>query len=312
MQIFFETFSAMSPLYFFMLAGVLLRKSRVITDALLHPLNRLVFMAFLPVSLFLNIYDAQLDLAESLGAIGFALISFVVLFVALMLIVPRLIKERPAAATVVQGLYRSNFVLLGLAYVAQLYGKENIGAVSILIAVIIPLFNILAVVDFAILSGEKVTFGATIMGILKNPLIVASVLALALRLINVQLPKILYLPLDTISGIATPFAMIVVGASLTLQGFQKNGKLVAMVTAARLIFIPAVFVSLAVLFGFRGITLIALFTAFAGPCAVSSSAMAYQMGGDGDLAGQLVATTTVLSLPTMYLFIVLLRTLGVY
>ncbi len=312
MQIFIETFTALSPLLVFMLVGVLLRTRGVITDALTQPLNRLVFRALLPVSLFLNIYDAQLDVTDTIGAIGYALISFLLLFVALILIVPHFIKERPIAATVIQSLYRSNFVLLGLAYTAQLYGRENIGAVSILIAVVVPLFNILAVVDFAILRGEKLKLSTTLLEVIKNPIIFAALLAFVFRLANLQLPTLIYHPIDTIASISTPFAMIVVGASLTLQGFQKNGKLIAAVTAGRLLIIPLTLVPLAMLFGFRGVTLIGLLAALGGPCAVSSSAMAYQMGGDGELAGQLIAVTTVFSMLTMYLFIVLIRGIGFF
>lgn len=310
MQIFLDTFSALFPLYFFMLVGILLRWRKIIPQELTNPLNKLVFRVFLPVSLFLNVYDAQVSLAESLGVILFALISYVLLFVALMLIVPRYIKEKPVAATVIQGLYRSNFVLLGLVYLAQLYGKESVGTVGFLIAVVVPLFNILAVIDFCTVSCEKLKPGKLITGFLTNPLIAAALLALAFRLIGLRLPELIYSPLDTISNVSTPFAMIVVGASLTFQGFQQNKKLVAVVSAGRLLAIPAVLMTIAVLLGYRGVTLVALLTAFGGPCAVSSSAMAYQMGGDGELASQLVATTTVVSMLTMYLFIVLLRSLG--
>ena len=311
MQIFLETLTALWPLYFFMLVGALLRRAGVITDALAPPLNGLIFKAFLPISLFLNVYDAELNFSESVGAIVFVLCSYGLLFALLMWIVPRLVRERPVAATVVQGLYRSNFVLLGLAYAVQLFGKEKAGEASILIAVIVPLFNVLAVIDFALLGGGgKPKPRDILLRILKNPLILAALLALVLRLAGFRLPGFVHDPLNTLAGVATPFAMVVVGSSLTLRGFRKNGRCVAIVTAVHLLAVPAVFLPLAVLLGFRGVTLIAFLTAFAGPCAVSSSAMAYQMGGDGELAGQLVAATSVASLLTMYLFIVLLRTLG--
>ena len=310
MQIFLETFLSLSPLYFFILVGILLRWCGVITDALIYPLNKLVFNTFLPVSLYISIYNSRLSFDEGTDAIGFAVVCYIIIFVILIITVPRFIKARPTASTVVQGLFRSNFALLGLAYATQLYGKTNIGIVSILIAILVPLFNILAVINFTLFRCEKIKLSTVLTGIIKNPLIIAAFLAFLTQLTKIHLPNIIYQPLDSLANIALPLSLIIVGASLSLQNFRQNGKLIISVTSIRLVILPCIFICIAILFGFRGITLIALFTAFAGPCAVSSPAMAYQMGGDGDLAGQLVVSTTVLSLPTMYLLIVLLRSLG--
>lgn len=310
MQILTDTFTALSPLYFFMLTGALLRKTGIITESLTPALNRILFHSFLPISLFLSVYQTDLSGLDGIKTILFPVGSYVVMFVALMLLVPRFIPEKPAAATVVQGLYRSNFVLLGLAYATQLFGAENIGPASILVAIIVPLFNVLAVLDFELMRGGRPKPLEIIVKILKNPLIIATLLALALRLLHITLPKLVFNPLNTLGSVATPFALVIIGSSLTLSGFRKNSKRVIGVTIGRLIVIPCIFMPLTVLFGIRDVALIAMLTAFAGPAAASSSAMAYQLGGDGELASQIVATTTVLSLPTMYLFIVALRALG--
>jgi len=310
MGIFLETFLALSPLYFFMLAGALLRRTGIIADTLVQPLNRFVFKVFLPVSLFISAYNARLNVLESAGAIAFMVCSLVLLFVILMLIVPRFIRVRSVGATVIQGLFRSNFILLGFAYVSQLYGSESISEASILIAVVVPLYNVLSVIDFVVMSGGKPKFGTILIKVLKNPLVLAALLAFGLRLVKLQLPEILYNPLDSIADATTPLAMILVGASLTFQGFRENGKLIAGVTAARLILVPCIFVPIAVLLGFRNVMLITFLTAFAGPCAISSPAMACQLGGDGELASQFVAVTTAFSMLTIYLFIILLRLMG--
>lgn len=310
MQILLKTFLELSPLYFFLLFGVALRGAGVVTDALTQPLSRLVFEAFLPISLFVIIYEAQLDLSGSADAMAFALACVALLFLTLIILVPRVIHTRARAATVVQSLFRSNFAVLGLAYVILLYGRENVGETSILIAMIVPLFNILAVIDFALLNGAKPEPRAILKKIAKNPLIIATLLALTLKITNLQLPDILYTPLETLSDITTPFAMIVVGTSLTLQGFRTNRKTVATVTILRLLVIPGLIIPFAVLCGFREVSLIAFLAIFAGPSAVASCAMSYQLGGDGELAGQIVAATTVFSLLTMYLFIVVLQALG--
>lgn len=310
MKLFLETFIALSPLYAFIFTGVLLKRTGVITDTLIPALNRIVFRAFLPITLFLNVYEAELNFGNSIDVIAYSVSAFILLFGVLALVVPRFIKDKPRAATTVQGMFRSNFVLLGIVYARQLFGADRMGETGLLIAVIVPLFNVLAVLTFALLTGEKQRPADVLLKIVKNPLIVAAVTGLFVRAVGIELPSLLLNPLSTLGDVATPFAMVVIGSSLTLAGFRRDGLLIGVLSFVRLIVVPAVFVTGAALLGFREVILVALLTAFGGPCAVSSPAMAYQLGGDGELAGEFVAATTLFSLPTMYLFIVLLRALG--
>ena len=307
---FLETFVALSPLYFYILTGVLLRKTNVIDGEFLPAFNRLAFHAFLPLMMFLNIYEADLDFHNSIAAITYVIAAYVVLFSVLMLIVPRFIKDKPRAATAVQAMFRSNFVLLGLLYARQLFGTDCLGEVTILVAVIVPLFNVLAVICFTLLTGKKQSISGVLIKIMKNPLILATLAGFLVRAMNIELSALLLDPISTLANVATPFVMVVIGASLTLTGFKNEVRIIGAATVVRLVAVPLVFVTVAIFLGFREATLIALLTAFGGPCAASSAAMAYQLGGDGELASQLLAVTTIFSLPTMYLLIVLLKGLG--
>ena len=78
----------------------------------------------------------------------------------------------------------------------------------------------------------------------------------------------------------------------------------------KLIVAPLVFLSLAVLMGIRGVGLACVFISFGAPTAVSSYPMAQQMGGDGELAAEIVAMTSVFSIVTTFLFIFLLKTMA--
>ena len=78
----------------------------------------------------------------------------------------------------------------------------------------------------------------------------------------------------------------------------------------RLLVIPAVFVTGAAILGFRGQELCALLILFAAPTAVSSYPTAVAMGADGDFAAQMVAYTTVFCLPTIFVWTLILNSLG--
>ena len=78
----------------------------------------------------------------------------------------------------------------------------------------------------------------------------------------------------------------------------------------RLVLLPAVMVALAYLIGLRGVELFLILVIFGTPVATSSFPMAQNMGGDGQLAGQLVFVSTVASLATLFVFIYSMSRMG--
>ena len=73
---------------------------------------------------------------------------------------------------------------------------------------------------------------------------------------------------------------------------------------------PLIFLSLALAAGMRGVALACVFIAFGAPTAVSSFPMAQQMGGDGELAAEVVAVTSTFSILTTFLFVFALKSMG--
>ena len=303
MQLLTNTFLALFPLYFYMATGAVLRKMKILKTEDLPKMNALLFRSFLFFSLFNNVRNANFSGADSGKLLLFGAASVFFLFAVYMLTVPRIIKNYEQSSVAIQAMYRSNFVLLGMAYAEQLCGPENVGPVSLLVSVVVPSFNLLAVLTFELLRGGKVNVGKILLNIIKNPLIIASALGAICALSKITFMKAL-------GSAATPFAMVLVGASLTLKSMAKNKKLVLGVSAVRLILSPLLVVPAAVLLGFRDAALVGIMTATAAPTAVVSVAMSYELGGDGELAAEIVATTSLLSLFTMFLWVLALRGMG--
>lgn len=160
------------------------------------------------------------------------------------------------------------------------------------------------------MRGGKVSIGKTLLKIFKNPLIVAALLGGLCSLFKIQFPEYLDKPMKAMGSAATPFAMVLVGASLTLKSMAKNKKLVLGVSAAKLMLSPLLVIPVAVLLGFRDAALIGIMAAMAAPTAVASVPMSYELGGDGELAAEIVATTSLFSLLTMFLWVLALRGMG--
>ena len=310
MELLTNTFLALFPLYFYMAVGAVLRKMRILKIEDLPKMNALLFRSFLFFSLFNNVRSADFSGTDSGRLMLFGAGAALFLFALYLLTVPRFLRDYRQSSVAVQAMYRSNFVLLGMAYAEQLCGPENVGPVSLLISIMVPLFNLLAVFTFEFLSGGKVDLWQVLWKIVKNPLIIASALGAICALMKVQFPEYLDKPMKALGSAATPFAMVLVGASLTLKSMAKNRKLVLIVSAVRLILSPLLVVPAAVLLGFRDAALVGIMAATAAPTAVASVAMSYELGGDGELAAEIVATTSLLSLFTMFLWVLLLRGMG--
>jgi len=236
-------------------------------------------------------------------------VTVIIIWAIAMLLVPRIIKEKPSAGVIAQAMFRSNYILFAIPVIRQLYPYENTGITDILIAFILPLYNILAVITLETFRGGKIKPGKILLGIVKNPIVVGAAIGLCIQLLNINLPYIAEKALLDISRVATPFALIVLGASFEFSDTKKYIKSTLIATLFKLFIVPLIFVSLSVLVGFRGIELAVLFVLYGAPVAVSSYTMSAEMEGNSELAAQIIVFTSIGAVISIFLGIFILRSL---
>ena len=313
MENFLLALNVVLPIFFIMTLGFLLKKIKMVDEHSLSIMNRLVFRVFMSTLLFLNVYNIG-DLSalsmDNLKLLGYAfIIILVVLFIAWLIYMPK-VKDKKKLSVLIQGVYRGNFVLFGLAIVDSIYGKEGLATVSLLTIVVIPTFNVLAVIILEYYSGREISKLKLLKQVFKNPLIIATLLGISFIVLKVNIPKPVYKTLSYISKIATPLAFIVLGAELQFGNMLKNIKYLISVNILRLIVNPLITIGVGKLIGFQGIELVALLSMSACPTAVASYTMAKEMNADGDLAGEIVATTSILSIFTIFCWVLILKNLA--
>lgn len=312
MENFLLAFNVVFPIFLIMMLGVILKRKNMLDEKSLNVMNSLIFRLFMPTLLFFNIYNMG-DLStlsfDNLKLLVYAFISIlIVLFLAWLIYMPN-VKDRKKLSVLIQGVYRGNFVLFGLAIADSLYGKESLGTVSLLTAIVIPTFNVIAVILLEYYSGNEVNKIKLIKQVFKNPLIIATLTAIVFLVLKINIPKPVYKAIGDISKIATPLAFLVLGAGLKFGNILKNLKYLISVNILRLIGNPLITVGLGKLLGFQGIELVALLSMSACPTAVASYTMAKEMNADGDLAGEIVATTSMLSIFTIFCWVLMLKNL---
>ena len=298
------------PLVIEMALGQILRSTDVIDGNTSKKMNSAIFKLFLPVLIFYNVYTSEIADVFNAKLILYAVLSIFILVGILAAAVPLFEKDKKKIGVIIQGIFRSNFVIFGVPLSIALSGNSISGTVSVLVACVIPTFNLLAVIVLESFKGDKPDFKKILLGIASNPLIISSILGFVFLFAKIKI----YAPVEsTLKGIAasaTPLALIILGASIDIKKIRGNTKQIAAAVTGRLIVVPAIFLSLAAILGFRNGYLAILIALYASPGAVSSYPMASQMGADGELAAQIVMMQTCLCSVTVFLFIFILKHLG--
>ena len=201
-------------------------------------------------------------------------------------------------------------MLFALPVVSAISGPENTGLASLCVAIVVPVVNIICVIVLEALRGEKLRPAKLLVSILKNPLIFGALAGLLFKALGLRLPQMVAEVVYDLAGMVTPLALIMLGAGLKFSDTLGYRAQIIAAAAAKLLLMPLFIVLAIKLMGFgKPETTVALALA-AVPTAVSTFVMAKEMGADGVLAGQIVATTTVLSVFTVFLWVLALSGLN--
>jgi len=300
------------PIFLVMLVGFVARQSGLMNDETVKGCNKLVFRIFLPVSLGRSIMRVSSGNVVSGSLVLFSALGTLATFAVCMLLIPRIEPENSRRGVMIQGIFRSNYAIFGIPLTEALFPQGDGGVAAMMVAAVIPVFNILAVVTLEIFRGGKFDLKRIVLGVLKNPLIWGCLIGFVIMKTGLKLPKVVNSTVDSLASIASPLALFALGASLRPGKVAGNLKALALSVSGRLLIVPLIMLTAAYALGWRGAEFATLMIVFASPTAVSSFTMAEQMGGDPDLAGQQVVLTTVLSSVTIFMMVFLFKTWGIF
>jgi len=306
------TGNVVAPVFLLVALGYFLKKINVINENFVDVTSKFVFNVSLPALVFINIADIDLSTAIDLKQIvyiyGATLISFFIIWI---ISIP-FIKEAKNLSVFVQGAFRSNFAIVGFAIISKLFGSFALGKAAIILAFILPLYNILAVIILTVpfRKEKKLNLKSTLAEIILNPLIVAVIVALPFSYFNIKIPSVVNLTAGFLAELALPLALVGIGGSLNLPNIKKASGLAFSSSAIKVIFIPLLLTFGSYYFGYRGLNLGIMFVLFACPTAIVSFIMAEAMGANSKLAGNIVLISTIASVFTIAIGIVILKELS--
>ncbi len=302
--------AAIMPLMAFMALGYFFQKRNYMGKETTRQLNIVVFRFFLSVMCAETIYKANLHEDVEILPILVVAISIPLIFIISWLIVPRFVKDKTQIPVMIQGIYKANYAILGIPIAQSIYGADKIGIVSVIAVVLVPMNNILSALIFEKYTGNATSLPKLLLKVLKNPLVVGCLVGIVLNLSGLKIPTwIMSGIVSKISGLTTPLSMIALGASFDFSHIRKYRVHLTWALIARLIITPAILVPASILLGIRSTGLVAILIYAAAPNAVNSYSTAVAMGGDADLANEIVALSSIFSMVTMFGWFVLVGSL---
>jgi malonate transporter len=304
------SFSVTGPIFVVLALGKLLHRWAIIDERFVEVGARLVFNVTLPALLFISVAKTRFAEAANLPLIGFGLVATLVAFFAIDLAARRAGVSARDRGVVVQGGFRSNMAIIGLAYVVNAYGEPGLVTASLYVGLVTILFNVLSVVTLSQSLQASTGFGRMLRGIAGNPLIIGIVLALPVSALGLPLPGLVLRTGEYFAQMTLPLALLCTGAALNFDSLRSEIRSTAIASVAKLVAVPLLFVAGGIALGFRGIELGILLLMASAPSAAASYVMVRAMGGNAPLAANIVALTTIGSIVTTSLGLTILRALA--
>lgn len=301
------------PIFLLILLGYFLTRIKLWDENFLKIANQVCFKCLLPVLLFYNVATANIFEVFNLKLIIYVCLCACILCGILFLIVPLFIKDKKRRGVMIQGTFRSNFLLFGVPLGLSIGGNEGAVLAAVVASFYVPVINMLSVISLYVFSeSENKNLKSAVLGIIKNPLIIGGVSGLIFSLIRnsigFEIPTMIDTTLFNIKSAATPIAFMILGGDLKFKNMLKNIKVSSLSVLGKVVLIPAIMLILSALLGFNKLEMAILIAVFATPNAVSSYAMARNYEADYELAGEIITLGTMLSIFTMFVFITLAKT----
>jgi len=297
---------AIIPIFLLIALGGGLKRFNFPGDAFWPLADKMTYFIFFPALLIDNLSSARLGNLDPTGMLG-ALLAVILLQAALVYLVRPLARvDGPGFTSLFQGAVRFN-TFVGLGAVAALDGGAGITLFAIAIALAIPVLNVLCVLTLARYGahGQSTSFRGQALFLIKNPLIIACLIGIAMNLTGLSLPRGIEPMFKMLGGIAAPMGLLTVGAGLQWEAARNGGRAVLLACVLKLAVYPLMLFGAAKLWGLGPLETQVMVLWGAMPTASASYILARQMGGDAPLAAAIVTISTVLAFVTVPIFMLL-------
>lgn len=213
-----------APIFLIICFGCLIRCTGLFPPKLFDQLSTLCFRFLIPCLLFCNIYQSDLTAAISPKLLFFLEGQLFFWFLFNYFLFTHVEPDHRRRGTYIQAAYRSNIAVIGVTLAQSLMEAGGVAAVTIAVAVLVPTYNVLAVITLETCRGGQAAFIQTLKNIAKNPLIVSCALGIATLVLGVELPTQIMGAVNDLGSAGSTLTLVALGASLRFQGLRSNAR----------------------------------------------------------------------------------------
>lgn len=282
---------ALFPLVFLIGMGYVFKRTVFLQEEFWANSEKLNYYILFPALLFSNLSSVKLDVG-SMVMLYVALIVVIVLISGVLLALKFYLHISVRRFGVyIQSQIRFN-TYIGLSLMGLMFGATGMQLFTMMIAVAIPLVNIVSVWSLTQSAQGQLRF--TLMSIVKNPLIVACVLGIAFNGSGLLMPEGISQLLKLLAGSSLPLGLISVGAALQFSQLKPDFGRVMMNSVSRLLGVPILTYFVAQGFGLAPLHIAVLVVFFALPTASASYILTRFFKGDSQLMAAIISLQTLL------------------
>lgn len=291
------------PLFALIVGGYLARRAGFPNDEFWPGAERLNYFVLFPALLIRSLITAPLDNPALARLTLCAALVMAILWVVL-LVLRRFFRWRSGRFGVIaQGTIRFN-TYIGLAAVASAFGTQGLTLAALLLAVLVPIVNVLSILAFT--SGQRLRPKGLALALLKNPLVMACLIGLLANVAGLELVAGTDGLFSFLAATSLPLGLLCVGAALRFDELAGETRAMLLNGVGRLLVVPCVAYAMARMAGLPAIETTLLVVFFSLPCAPTAYVLARQLGGDAHLMAGIVTLQTLLSALTLPLVLRLL------
>ena len=286
------------PIFLVMVGGYLCKQIKMVDDHFVKILNSFNYKITLPILLLTDIAEADFYAVWDTKFVLFCFLVTLFCIIVISILAKIFIKDKSIIGEFIQASYRGSAAVLGVAFIQNIYGSSSIAPLMILATV--PLYNVAAVIILSFTAPgstglDKNNLKKSLKGIATNPIIIGIFLGMVISMTRIEIPFILNKTLHNFSVLATPLALIGLGAGFEGRKALAKIKPTLICSLTKLFIMPAIFLPMAAMLGFRDEKMVAILIMLGAPTTASTYIMSKNMGHEGVLSSSCVVATTFLS-----------------
>lgn len=302
------SFTVTGPIFTMVVLGGMLKHFNVIGEEFVNQASILVFKISLPVLLAMSMIKTDIATVFDLATIANASLSTLLVFVLLSVTAFVFVKNPRDKGVYVQGAFRGNLAIVGLALCVNLYGDAALAKASIVMSILSLVYNILSIYTLTTtLTDKKLDVLSMLTSMLKNPLIIGIILGIIINLLHIPVHPVLMQTGDYLGQFTLPVALLCIGASLSFSDMKDTKRVASVAVIAKLIVTPIIITYIGFVSGFSKMDLGILFLMASTPTAAASYIMVKAMNGNETLAANIIVISTVASLFTVSIGLAVLK-----